>query len=323
MKKINLFRAFLLALAILIIAYFIPISYILKAPGSAQNTGELIHIANHPAGKGNFYLTTVIHEKANLLFALYPLFNREASLVPKEESQWLEFSNYEKYMSDQMEESKYLAKVAALRFLGYHVPMNYYGLKVLGILPQSKVGNFLQTDDIILKAENQEVNSAPALAGILKKFKAGDIIKVSLARKNKILKGKLTLISMENRTMLGIQVQSLFRHDPLPLKITINSRFINGSSAGLIFALEIINRLTPQGLIQRDIAGTGTIDAEGRVGAIEGVKYKIMAARAKGLKYFILPQENLEEAGKWAYGMKLLPVQTLKEAVEKVKRVDK
>ena len=92
---------------------------------------------------------------------------------------------------------------------------------------------------------------------------------------------------------------------------------IGGPSAGLMFALGIYNALTPGDLTQGyKIAGTGTISTDGRVGPVGGVKYKIAAAEKAGAKVFLAPQDNFEEAQKYARKLRVVPVRTFKEAVE-------
>ncbi|MNI70497.1 Lon protease [compost metagenome] len=96
---------------------------------------------------------------------------------------------------------------------------------------------------------------------------------------------------------------------------------VGGPSAGLMFTMEIINQLTPGDLTKgHRVAGTGTIEADGNVGAIGGVKHKIVAADRKGAEIFFVPVKNYEEAKAKAdqigTDMKLIPVSTLAEALK-------
>lgn len=96
---------------------------------------------------------------------------------------------------------------------------------------------------------------------------------------------------------------------------------VGGPSAGLMFTMEIYNRLTPGDLTKgHRVAGTGTIDAEGVVGAIGGVKHKIVAADREGAEIFFVPVKNYDEAktkaDKIGTSMKLVPISTLDEALK-------
>ena len=98
------------------------------------------------------------------------------------------------------------------------------------------------------------------------------------------------------RAAVGILVSSSLTHD-LPLNIEIDACNVKGSSAGLMFTLEILNQLDSTDLTGGQIiAGTGTIGLDGTVGPIAGIKQKLVAAQRGGAKYFLVPMENLESA---------------------------
>lgn len=110
------------------------------------------------------------------------------------------------------------------------------------------------------------------------------------------------------RAAVGILVSSSLTYD-LPLDIKIDSRNVKGSSAGLMFTLEILNQLDPADLTGGEvIAGTGTIGLDGTVGPIAGIKQKLAAAERGGAAYFLVPMENFEAAEKIAKGRNALKV---------------
>jgi PDZ domain-containing protein len=122
-------------------------------------------------------------------------------------------------------------------------------------------------------------------------------------------------IRLSGKAAIGIRLQPSLRAD-LPLKVTIDSGDIQGPSAGLMFALSIVNRLSPVDLTHgHKIAGTGTIDLFGNVGPIGGVKQKVIGARQAGAQYFFVPVDNYAEARPYAQGITLIRVNTLQQAL--------
>ncbi|QAY65563.1 S16 family serine protease [Paenibacillus protaetiae] len=106
-------------------------------------------------------------------------------------------------------------------------------------------------------------------------------------------------------------------------KVAVNAGEVGGPSAGLMFALETIDLLTPGDLTKGlQIAGTGTINASGEVGAIGGISHKVVAAERKGAELFLAPEANAKEAAAKAKSMgssmKVVRVRTLDEAVQAI-----
>lgn len=117
--------------------------------------------------------------------------------------------------------------------------------------------------------------------------------------------------------------------DPAEVKVTLHLADVGGPSAGLLFSLGIIDKLVGDGAGGdltggRNIAGTGTISADGRVGAVGGVSLKTQAARRDGATIFLVPEDECAEAqAELPGGMRLIPVTTLKGAVESLRSLEK
>jgi PDZ domain-containing protein len=109
----------------------------------------------------------------------------------------------------------------------------------------------------------------------------------------------------------------------LPFEVTVDSRNIGGPSAGLMFAVGILDQLNPEDLSRGfTIAGTGTIDDEGQVGVVGGVEQKMLAAQKIGAKYFFVPNGEKEQALASApSGMTVIGVGTLHDAVGQLMQI--
>ncbi|WP_149824839.1 S16 family serine protease [Streptomyces tailanensis] len=105
------------------------------------------------------------------------------------------------------------------------------------------------------------------------------------------------------------------------IKVTLRLADVGGPSAGLLFSLGIIDKIDGDGsggdlTGGRVIAGTGTIDTEGKVGAVGGVPLKTQAARRDGATVFLVPKAECADAeAELPKGLRLIPVTTLKGAV--------
>lgn len=308
------------ALGVLALLSFLPTPYILRAPGKAQDVAPMINIPGKPPAPrdGKLLLTTVIYDKATALYCLYALLDPKAELLPHTPGP--EGRELLDSQAEQMDRSQYLSKVAALLYLGYDLRPKARGARVLGILPGSPAQNVLKPEDVITEANGKKVGRAEELTEIVRStvggpvrlvYRRGDgLHDVALTPYETTIEGKV-------RRVLGLQVQTDLALEELPVQIEIQAGNVSGASAGLIFALGIVDRLGSVDLTRgRLVAGTGTLDALGRVGGVFGSGLKVVAAERAGASVFLCPPENLAEARSFATRIEVVPVGSLREAVE-------
>ncbi len=176
----------------------------------------------------------------------------------------------------------------------------------------------LQPGDGIDKVNGTQITGLEQFQSLLKKTRPNDDIVLDFRRKNappgttKIMLGK-----NEDRDYgyLGVSV----REAPwAPFKITFNLANVGGPSAGLMFALAVVDKLTTGDLADSEfVAGTGTIDADGKIGPIGGITHKMLAAHEAGASVFLVPADNCAEARSGNDdGLELVKVDTLGQAVD-------
>jgi PDZ domain-containing protein len=176
----------------------------------------------------------------------------------------------------------------------------------------------LKPGDAIDGVNGVPVADLEKFTSLLKDTKAGDQIVIDYRRKNApVGTTTITLGSNPDRPYgyLGVGV----RDAPwAPFTIDFNLANIGGPSAGLMFSLAVVDKLTTGTLNDaKFVAGTGTISAEGKVGAIGGITHKMLAAREAGATVFLVPADNCDEARSGAQdGMQLVKVDTLGGAVD-------
>ena len=111
--------------------------------------------------------------------------------------------------------------------------------------------------------------------------------------------------------------------DGNPVKVTIDAGDVGGPSAGMMFALGVLDRLTPGELTAgQRIAGTGTISSDGRVGPIGGIQQKLAGARAAGIQWFLAPAGNCSEVvGHVPAGLTVVRVEDFDDALADVRAI--
>ena len=299
------------------------------APGSAVAVEPMITIPPERLQRhqGVFLLTTVIsqtpitlgqwaHARSNPAYEIVA----PERVVPRDvEPQELVRQSFQ-----MLEESEAQAIVAALRLAGYRAELVSTAVAVQAVLEESPNAVVLQAGDLIVRVGDTPTPSIAALSDALAQQQAGERIVLTLERGGTMQQVNVTLLPpAEGGTTprIGVSVQNYGLDLDLPFAVQITpQKIVGGPSAGLMFALTIYNMLSPDDLTggQR-VAGTGTIDIDGRVGPIGGVTQKIAAAETAGARYFVVPSANYAEAARAARTITLIPVETMQEAVEKLR----
>jgi len=220
----------------------------------------------------------------------------------------------------QMEGSQEEATAVALRAIGKDVPTY---ISVAGITDASKAKGLLKPKDRIEQIGDAPITTAQSVRDALQKVDPGEPVTVHVNRAGKDLTVDVpTITGQAGRTALGVLLG--LDHD-FPVTVKIDAGSIGGPSAGLMFSLGIYDMLTPGALVgDKQIAGTGTIDDEGRVGAIGGIRQKLAGARAGGSDYFLAPAGNCTDVvGHVPDGLEVLKIGTFDDARTAVEAIAK
>ena len=311
------------AVVLLLAMFLLPVKYAVLHPGPVLNTlgrshgKPLIAITGHATypTSGTLDLTTVSvnggpDRRVTLLQVLGGWLDKSAAVVPQEEifppGQTQKQSDDENQA--EMTTSQESATAAALSTLKIPVPT---ALAVAGMDANSPAKGVLKDADVIVAVN--------ALRAVLQTVKPGDQAKVTVRRagKDQTLTTRTGASPDDGHTVLGVYINASFDF-PFSVKIQIDD--IGGPSAGMMFALGIIDTLTPGDLTGgKPIAGTGTIDADGTVGPIGGIRQKLVGARRAGARYFIAPADNCDEVrGHIPDGLRVVRTSTLTQSRDEV-----
>lgn len=322
-------------IVIVYVFVFMNTPYIMYQPGSASEVAPMIKVENgDPAERGTFMMTTVSASYANVALLIANMFNSNAEIARKETR--LGNKSEEEYAAEQvyyMNSSQSAAVQAAYHAAGipYKDVTDY--LYVFSVPAESNKGQF-QPGDKIEKVDGQAVTDPADLSKLLSSKKIGDQVKVELKRGDKGINEVVTLVEVKDKDQsagrpgLGVVIGAVQKVEPQEAgkAVSFVNTDVGGPSAGLMFTMEIYNRLTPGDLTKgHRVAGTGTIDPDGTVGPIGGVKHKIVAANRAGAEIFFVPVKNYDEAKAKAdaigTSMKLVPVSSLREALDYMEKL--
>ncbi len=218
--------------------------------------------------------------------------------------------------SEDFRQSEDSAEYAALHYLKY--PM---AITVRSVDSDGPSTDKLQAGDAIAAVNHTPVANLEEFQEILKDTKPGDTVTIDYRRKNApdgtvdITLGKHP---ERDQGRLGVGVLDA---PWAPFTVDFNLANVGGPSAGLMFSLAVIDKLTTGDVNgAKFVAGTGTITGDGKVGSIGGITHKIVAAEDAGASVFLVPAENCDEAKSADVdGIELLKVDTLEQAIDSLR----
>lgn len=317
---------------------WVPSPYVIEQPGATFDTLGEVSIDDEPTPlievpgqtvyptEGSLTLLTVgvvgsRRTPVSWLDVIGAWFDPSKAVVPIEavypEGQTVEMSNQENQAL--MEQSQHDATAAALTGLGYDVPRSVFVRSIAEGLPADGA---LQVDDQILTANGTEVTDVASLQELVRSAGADEPISFAILRDGEQLEIDVTAVD-DSRAgpIIGVGVETIF---DFPFEVQIQLEDVGGPSAGMMFALGIMDKLTPGAMTGGEhIAGTGTLTAAGEVGPIGGIRQKLYGAVRSGAEWFLAPSRNCNEViGHVPGGLTVFSVSTLDEAVEAVEGIE-
>ncbi|GAA3181011.1 MULTISPECIES: PDZ domain-containing protein [Streptomyces] len=345
-RTATLLASTLMLIALLCAGVLIPVPYSEMSPGPTVNTlgdheGQpVLRISGRKTypTNGHLNMTTVRvtgpDYSMNLLEAVYGWLDPDSAVVPHKtlypEGQTAEQADQEN--AEEFSQSQESAKVAALKQL--HIPVATQTV-VASVLKGKPADGLLHAGDVIKAVDGTPVKAKDDVTKLVTRHEPGEKVvftvipaKSAAAAEKKGQRPEsgrkdITVPTVKadgGRALVGIQagVDHIF-----PFSIDVKLADVGGPSAGLMFALGIVDKLSPQSLTGgKFIAGTGTIDDQGKVGPIGGISMKTVGARAKGAQYFLTPKDNCASAAKdTPEGLTLVKVDTIGDAVQALKKI--
>ena len=268
------------------------------------------------------YVTMV---KGSIPFLLYSKLNSNWDIIKKSDI------TYDNETMKEMNERERLSMKEALS----NAIVNAYKManKSYEVTDTNVYITYLNSSDTNLKMLDQilaindiSITKLEDIKTIVESSTLGDYLNVKIKRDNKEMTVKTKVFDLEGQKKIGVGItldKKITTNPEVKIKVKSNE---SGPSGGLMMSLAIYNNLTPKDITKGlKIIGTGTIDEDGNVGEIGGIKYKLAGALKKKAKVFLCPKENLDEALELAqsnkYDIKIIGVATFKEALEELNKL--
>lgn len=334
-----------IAIALLYVVYFMPLPLYIFKPGTAEDIHPMVHVKQASEEKGRFMLTTVQVADATVFGYLmsyvrpYQELRLKRDLLRNNETE-AEYSQRQEVVMLTSQADAIQAAYNRLK-IPYHISKD--GVVIQQVYPDVPAHDVLQAGDTIVKIGDKPIQTMDEVRGGVTGKKAGDSVSISYKRKGVIQTKDIALAALPadpsaqpaeaSRVGLGVVLAELHsvKAESEEQQVTIQAGDIGGPSAGLMFSLEIYNRLTAGDITKGyKVAGTGEIDPDGHVGVIGGIQHKIVAADRAGAEIFFSPADykapngqtipNYSDAKKRAAElgtkMTVVPVATMGEALD-------
>jgi PDZ domain-containing protein len=304
----------------------------LTVPDEAHSLTGLVRVpggTRHDDGGGIYYVDVFVR-RASLLQSTFSLFRPDGSdLIPRTAfvPRGISYQQQIRLEGETMRISQEKASVVALRALGFNVRARDAGVRVVDVDPSSHARGLLKRRDVVVAADGRGVRRQLDLFRIMARHRVGDVVRIAVRRGKQRLTFRIRTIADENdphRAIIGfIPFEVIDAH--LPFRIGFNLKDVGGPSAGLAFALEVLEqrgRDVDHGL---KVAATGEIQLDGTVTRIGGVKQKTFGAREADVDAFLVPADgdNAKVAKRYAHGLRIIPVETFQQALQSLATLHK
>ncbi|HVM41127.1 MAG TPA: S16 family serine protease [Acidimicrobiia bacterium] len=319
---------------VLLIAYsylmaaFWQVPYILIEPGGANNVMSLISVEGRPTYQPEgqlLFLTVSLSPRITPLRAVSAGLDDSVEVVeeeqftggqPREEIRRLNFK--------LMQISKETAITVALEALGYDIEYRPAGALITYVEPGLPAAGALRTGDVIVAVDGRPVEVADDAITLVRRRRPGSSVAIVAEREGvRIDEVITTRANDEGQAQIGIHVVNNIE-TRFPFDIDIDTGQVGGPSAGLAFALAVIDQLTEGELTGGNVvAVTGAIEPDGTVTPVGGVAQKAVAARRAGARLMLVPADEKEvsEAQSLAGSMPVVGVANLEDALRALARI--
>ena len=276
---------------------------------------------------GNLFQLTVRRDEASALIYLWAYVDNSFDLYPREVilPKGVTPKELSEISIQNMKTSENVAIAVALKNLNYDIDSKGDGVLVVGILDDSPVKDKLLKGDLLTTINGEQIFSASEFIATLRKYDIGETVTIGLTRDIDGIDTEISIsteliehIEYDNEPMVGFLATTVNERFDFPFEIDIKTGNVGGPSAGLMMALNVYNNLIPNDITNSLIvAGTGTIEIDGSVGPVGGIRQKVIAAKRAGSELILVPTANYEEAAPFSTDeTAIVPVDSFEEALK-------
>lgn len=305
---------FIIFMIILITVVNIELPYYIEAPGGTINLTKRID-ENYKKENGSLNMLYVTEYKGNIVTVLLSKIIKSWDLFEISNQQVSNEDAHDIYVRNKvmLDNSINNATYVAYNYAGKNLTIK----EIQNIVIATTKDNGLKIGDIILSIDNYDVENNKTIKEYLSSLNPGDKVNLKIKRNDK---EETISITIDEDKLIGIMLITNYIYET-PDDLNINFRSgEGGSSGGLVLALGIYSEITDTDILKgRNIAGTGTIDIDGTIGEIDGIKYKIAGAVRNKMDVVLVSPYNYEEAKQVVkdnnYNIEIVCVKTFEEAI--------
>lgn len=317
-----------LVVAAAVVLYLVPSNDYLLLPDRAHPVAPLVAVkgGKDPTGPGGIYFVDVFERRASMFESLFPWIHKGATLVPAKLIVPPGVSDNAVRQADlrEMSVSQRVAAAVALRRLGYKVVARPSGVIVSALDDSSNAVGKLRPTDVITRVNDVPTPTIAKLRAQLAKVRPGGTVTLGISRGATATNGKDIVVSVKTMADPANAKRAIIGFAPdqaadihLPLKVSIDAGGVGGPSAGLAFALEVMEELGRNVAHGYKVAATGQIELNGAVTPIGGVKQKTFGVREAKADVFLVPAgDNAQEARRYANGLRIIAVKSFPQALQ-------
>lgn len=311
-------KFYLITMILIVVVFNIRLPYYINTPGGTIDISDRIEYEDFDGYNGSLnmlyvteYVATIPTYLMSYIIKDWDIESIGTSQISDETPDEIEVRN--KIMLDNsIQNAIYVAYYAANKKIDIQSKKNY----VVGTL----LDNGLNIGDELLQLDGSEITDVSMIKEVIRKHQIGDNLTFQIIRDDKKKEVVVPVKDVEGQKGIGVVIVTNYEYEVDPeieLKFKASE---SGSSGGLMMALSIYSVLSDEDILKgRNVAGTGTIDVNGNVGEISGIKYKIIGAVHDGMDVVLVPSANYKEAKELVeereYDIELVEVNTFNDAI--------
>jgi Lon-like protease len=326
-RAVTPFRLALAGLGLLAVVFLalwlIPSDSYVFLPDRAHPVGPLVSLpgAKPDRDGGGIYFVDIFVRKASLFERLWPGIHEGAQLVPASELLAPGVSDRQRTVQDarEMTRSQQVAAALALKAAGYRVVAKPSGVIVEQVAANAPAAGELLPTDVIVSANGKPVRVPADLRRVIGGQRPGATVRLGVRRGDRLVGLPVRTVAdpaNPKRSIIGVFIDQAATIK-LPRKVTIDAGNVGGPSAGLAFALDVLEKLGKNVDHGQRVAATGQVELDGTVSPVGGLAQKTIGVRRSGIKIFLVPAgENAAEARRYAHGIRIVPVHSFRQALQ-------
>jgi Lon-like protease len=317
-----------IGLAGALVLWALPADRFVFEPGSAKPLSERVEVEDAKPARGEVLYVDVFVRRTTQLEELLPFLLPEGStVVPEEEllPPGTSEADRDRQTAADMERSEQVASAVALTAAGLDVQATPEGALVIGVAQDVPAAAKVQAGDVIVAVDGEPVRTPDDLRREVGDREPGDPVELTIRRGDQTTRVRTQTVESPDRPVrpiIGITVDQEADIE-LPIDVEIDLGQVGGPSAGLAFGLEILRMLGRDVTKGCQVAATGELALDGSVLPVGGLPQKTIGARNTGVDVFLVPAgDNAAEARKHAEDLRVIPVESFQQALQRLATAD-